>query len=631
MAGILFFIGSVLLGIGVVKKAFPFAVGAEKFFWGTAIGILLSSWAGYLVSRVLYQVNYAAMIVLTVVIWVLAIFLLRKSLAWIRQVKFGAIVRDNRFLLALFVIFLPIFGYFFYEGMFHEKDDGLYLTATSWGDLALHVAIANSFLYARNFPPMYMLMSGESLRYPFVPDFHAAIFLKFGWSLWQSFAVTAFVSAIALIGTFYCFARRLADSKFASFLASLLFLFSGGFGFLKFFKDWSESGKSFIGYFFDMKENYIDMLDQGVKFVNLITSGVIPQRAMLYGMPVAFVVLAIFAIIWKDWAESENTDRWRHWETLFFAGFLTGLLPLYHVHSYMSVGIVSGFLFLARPRFVWFAFWLPAILLALPQIFGGGGHFSSGEFIHYHLGWMHYGDQNFVVYLLYNFGLPFLLVFPALVFAPKYLRTFYVPFAAIFVFCFLFRISPNEFDNIKLLYYWSAGTSVVVAVWLNNFARMPKARFLLIPIVFICTASGFLATVRETKLINRIFSPEEIEAGNFSRDQTAPRAVFLTGQNHNQPALCLAGRQIVLSYDFWITSHGYSREMFDAINSDVKEMYQGGARTEELLDKYKVDYVYIGPGERKDLLANEYYFAAHHERVFQNGEISIYKIEKPQS
>ena len=629
MTGILFFVGSILLGIGVVKKAFPFAIAVEKVFWGMTTGILLSSWTAYLISRVLHQVSYASLIVLTAAIWATAIFLLRQSFAAIQQFSFAKTVRENRFLIVLFIIFLPIFGYFLYVGMFHARDDGFYLTATSWGDLALHAAIANSFLYGQNFPPMYPLMSGESLRYPFMPDFHAAIFLCLGWNLWASFAATAFVSAIALIGTFYCFARRLADSKFAAFLASLLFLFCGGFGFFKFFKDWSESGKTFFGYFFEMKENYTDMFYDGVKFVNVITSGVIPQRAMLYGMPVGFVILALLAIVWKNWAESENADKWRDWQTLFFAGVLAGLLPLYHVHSYMAIGFISGFLFLARPRIVWFAFWLPAILLALPQVFGGGGHFSSNEFVQYHLGWMNYYNLNFIVYLLYNFGLPFLLIIPALIAAPKHLRTFYVPFAAIFVFCFTFRISPNDFDNIKLLYYWYAATVVIVAFWLSKLTKKPKLRFLLVPILLICTASGFLATVRETKLIYRIFSTEEFEAGTFARDQTAPKSVFLTGQNHNNPALCVAGKQVLLSSEFWITSHGYKKEMFDAIYTDVKEMYKGTPQTEALLEKYKVDYVYIGPNERNELLANEDYFNAHHTLVFKNREILIYKIQKP--
>ena len=149
--------------------------------------------------------------------------------------------------------------------------------------------------------------------------------------------------------------------------------------------------------------------------------------------------------------------------------------------------------------------------------------------------------------------------------------------------------------------------------------------------MLVCTASGILATIRETKLIYRAFSPEEIEAGVFSRDHTEPRALFLTGQNHNQAALCLGGRQIILGYDFWINSHGYNRKTYDSLLEDVKEMYRGGDKSEALLAKHKVDYVYIGQGERDGLKANEAYFAANHTLAFKNSAISIYKIRKPEA
>jgi len=631
MVGLLFLIGSFLLGIGLIKKVFPFADGAERFFWGIAVGIFLSTWSGYLICRILFEVNYFALIILTIIIWASVVFLFRKFVGEIRHYSFANTFRENKYLILLLSLFIPIFFYFFYVGMFRAKDDGLYLTATSWYDLALHLAISNSFLYGQNFPPMYMVIPDEPLRYPFLPDFHAAIFLKLGWSIWASFAVTSFASAIALIGTFYCFARRLADSKSAAFIATLFFLFNGGLGFILFFRDWYSGDKSLIGYFFDMKENYTDMLSQGIKWVNLITSGVIPQRAMLYGMPVAFVVLALISIVWRDWSESADKNRWSGARILFAAGVITGMLPLYHVHSYMSVGLISGFLFLVRPRFAWLVFWLPAVLLALPQMFGSGGHLSSSEFLQVHLGWMSYAGTNFFVFLLFNFGLPLLLIVPALFAAPRYLQTFYIPFVALIILCFVFRISPNDFDNVKLMYYWHAATAVVIAVWLNKLSVKPKLRFWVVLIILACTASGVLATVREAKIIYRIFSSEEIEAGIFSREQTAPDALFLTGQYHNQPALCLAGRRILLGYDFWIISHGYSRQTYDALKEDVKEIYKGSSTAEGLLEKHKIDYIYVGPNERKDLQVNEDYLNNHHTLVFNNATISIYKIQRLQN
>ncbi|MBK6589670.1 MAG: hypothetical protein IPG22_15385 [Acidobacteria bacterium] len=627
MGGILFFVASILFGIGLVRKLLPFANGPERLFWGTTLGILLSTWLAYSISRLFLDVNQFALITLTGAMWITVILLFRRDLPDLKKIRIPDLLRENKLLVLLLILVLPIFIYFFYVGMFRQQPDGLYLTATSWYDMALHVAIANGFVYGDNFPPMYLVLPGEPLRYPFLPDFHASIFLEFGWSLWTTFAVTSLVASIALVGTFFCFARRVADSASAAFLASLIFLFNGGLGFILFFRDWYAGDRSLLTNLLDPKENYTDMFSQGIKWVSLITSGVIPQRAMLYGMPIAFFILALITIVWRDWSETDKNDKWNGARILFIAGILTGLLPLFHVHSYMSLGLISGFLFMINRRYAWIAFWIPAVLLALPQLLGSGGGLTASEFLHVQLGWMSGISSNFFVFLLFNFGLPLLLIVPALFAAPRYLKTLYFAFACLFVFSFIFRISPNDFDNIKLLYYWHAGTAILVANWLSKigqrFALRPVVAFL----VLVCVASGLLATIRETKLIYRVFSPEEIEAGIFARDKTPPRSLFLTGQNHNQPVLCLAGKPIMLGFEFWIMSHGYSRQAYDLMLKDVKEMYSGSAAGAELLTTHKIDYVYISQGEKDALRANEAYFAANHTLVYKNSAISIYQIK----
>ena len=230
--------------------------------------------------------------------------------------------------------------------------------------------------------------------------------------------------------------------------------------------------------------------------------------------------------------------------------------------------------------------------------------------------------------MIRNFGLPLLLIFPAYFAVPTYLRTFYIPFVALMVFCFLFIISPNDYDNLKLMYYWYSVTAVILSVWLCRLLGRPKLRFLVFLIILCCSASGALTVPREAKLVQRIFSPEEIEAGNFARDSLPPKVLFLSGQYHNQPVLCLAGKPIVLGYDFWIISHGYDTAIYEAIKNDVRTIYDGGPDTGRLLEKYKVDYIYIGPHERTDVKANVEYFDKHYAAVFKNKDITIYDARK---
>ena len=175
------------------------------------------------------------------------------------------------------------------------------------------------------------------------------------------------------------------------------------------------------------------------------------------------------------------------------------------------------------------------------------------------------------------------------------------------------------------MYYGYSVTVVILAHWLCRIARQPSLRPLAILIIFCSTASGVLAIIREAGLVHGIFAPEEIEAGKFARNSLPSKALFLTGQYHNQPILCLAGRPIVLGYDFWVTSHGYKSSDYDAIKADVQAMYRGGPAAKNLLLNYRVDYIYIGPEEKTELMPNVQYFETNNRAVFRNKDITIYE------
>jgi hypothetical protein len=623
----IFLIGSCLLGMAITKRLFPFTNSAERILWGTVLGTMTSTWAAYVLSRGLSDLNYQSTAALTIVIAALAAFFLYQDLSSRGKRSLPPNwYHEHRGLILVVAFFAPIFFHFFHVGMFHRREGILYLTLTSWYDMALHLAIANSFVYGHNFPPAYLLLPGEPLRYPLLPDFHAAILLQLGWGLWPCFAITSFVMAISFVGIFFCFARRLLDSQVAAAMATLLFFFNGGLGFILFWRDWRQSHESFFAQLLNVKENYTDWTGGGLKWANIITSGIIPQRAMLYGMPIAFIVLTLIAIVWRQWSESGVEKRWDGCQILVPAGIITGLLPLFHVHSYVALGFITCGLFLIRPRWAWSAFWIPALLLAVPSLLDISNRVTSAGSVRFHLGWMSYVGPNHWLFFLLNFGLLVLLVLFALFGRiPVYLRLFYAPFCALFVFCFVFVISANDFDNLKLMYYGYSVAAVFIAAWLWRLARNPAWRPLVVLILFCATASGALAILREAKLIHGIFAPEEIEAGKFARDKLPPKALFLTGQYHNQPVLCLAGKPMLLGYDFWITSHGYKREQFDAIKNDVRAMYRGGPAAVVLLERYHVDYIYVGPKERADLAPNEQYFDMHNRVVFRNKDITIYE------
>ena len=624
MFALVFFAGSVILGVGLTKTLFPFTSRPERFFWGMVLGPMTSIWAAYLASRLLGHLSYAILVILTIAIWALAgVFSFKGWHRFKKPTITIDLIKENRLQIFVALIFATIFGHFFYKGMFHPSDDGMFLTATTWYDLAYHLALATSFLYGQNFPPINPVFPTEPLRYHFMGDFHAAVLMKLGLGIWPTFGMTSFIMALALVGIFYCFARRLTESGVASFIATLLFFFSGGLGFVLFFSDWRDSRQPFLKFFWNMKENYTDMWSRGIKWTNLMTSGLIPQRSMLYGMPIALILLTAIAVVWKRWNVEKRDEAWQGVEVLFPAGVIAGLLPLFHYHAYAVVVFTSCALFLIKPRRAWLAFWVPAVLIALPQWRAFGSHIATGPPLRFHLGWVSYTYSNFFLFMIRNFGLPLILIFPALFLVPRYLRTFYVPFAALIVLCFILLISRDDVDNTKLLFYWHAGTAVVIAAWLARWVRRPPGTAVVTIVVLACTLSGVLSVIRESKLVWRIFSPAEIAAAEFARTVPA-KALFLSGPTHSQPAMCLAGKPIVLGFEFLITSQGYPRAKYDAVAEDVKKIYRGDAEAQTLIARYGVKYIYVGPYERDKLSAKTPYLDHHYKAVFRNSEIVIY-------
>jgi hypothetical protein len=222
---------------------------------------------------------------------------------------------------------------------------------------------------------------------------------------------------------------------------------------------------------------------------------------------------------------------------------------------------------------------------------------------------------------LRNVGLPTLLIIPAWIAAPRFLRLFYLAFLALLVLSLLFIFSPNDYDNLKLMYYWYAATCVLVANWLAGLASRRLWQVPVLLAVVISISSGFLALVYEWQSKSFMFSREEVAAATFVREKTAPRALFLTAPALHQPILSLAGRPVVRGATAWLWSHGYP---FAERESDVRAIYSGRDDARELLRYYGVDYIYLGHRERDDLKANEHFFEQTFPIFYRTAYITIY-------
>jgi hypothetical protein len=343
-------------------------------------------------------------------------------------------------------------------------------------------------------------------------------------------------------------------------------------------------------------------------------------------MAIALLVCILFAGVWRRWAEEEPDARWDGWQTLLAAAVIAGLLPRVHSFTFIALGLISVGLFLLRPRLVWIFFWLPALLLALPQVMDVHQHIEGRHFFYLQPGWIGNYQKSWPLFWLRNFGLPLLLIFPAWFTAPRTWRLFYLPFALLFAFCFFVSVSPDPYNNSKLFYYWYALTTILIAGWLYRLATEHRQRFLALLLVLFSTATGFASYCHGGFQSWLMFGREEMAAAAFCREQMAPHAVILAAPTFTQPVVCMAGRATVLGFVPWLWSHGYSDSEIDPRLADIKAVYKGSAKTQEILQRYGVSYIYLSPLERKEFdikaLPANWPFPA----VFHHGDITIYQV-----
>ena len=679
MLAILFLTGGVLLGACLTRRVLRGTLEVwEQALWGTVAGWMLAALGAYAAARVQGRLTWGAVAWTTLFVWVCAVFLCAPSLARLRGAKGEAGARLSRRswrqtfsdlrsrvgrrhvgLGAVLLVAAPVYWRLFSTHTFAPGEGGVYSGGSAWYDLSFHAALASSFVYGENFPPAYTPLTGESLLYPFMPDFHAAALMAAGLSMRAAFLSTALPLALAVTGLFYSFALRVTRSVAASALATALFLLNGGLGFWNLFQDWRRSGRGLFEFWGALSVNYANDWSRGIHWTNLVTDTFLPQRAALYGLPAGLMILTVFAIVWQRWhAESEPravasgselrgkgspneddplaTARGSDWRALsrdrpllFAAGVLAGLLPLFHTHTYVAVGLVSVFLFLMRPRLVWVAFWAPAVLLAAPHLLGLAQRAAGGGVVRLQPGWMGSDAPSFAVYMLCNFGVPLLLALPAWLAAPRVWKTFYLAFALLLAFALTVVVSPNVFDNGKLTYYWHALNSVLVGCWLVSLARARRLKFLTAPLAVLLALlsilTGVAALHAESRASARLFTDADLRVARFIREQTTPHALFLTAPDFNQPALSLAGRPVLRGPTAWLWGHGYE---FRAREADVRRIYAGTSDALELLSYYGVDYVYLGGAERDALKADVSFFDANFPTAYRGDGVTVYDARR---
>ncbi len=474
-----------------------------------------------------------------------------------------------------------------------ESQDGLQTgIINAYGDIGWHAAIIMHLAENQTLPIQDPIFAGERLTYPFLANLISATMVSIGSSLSASVDVPAiFLVPIILLLT-YLFVQQYGKSSAAGIIGAILFLFGGAtLGWIRVFSDIAESGASLWDFFLRLPaEDYsgVGTSTSGFHFLNPITSLLLPQRAMLFGMP---IVLSVLLLIHPT-VQKRNAALW-------IGGILAGFLPLFHAHACIALAAAIIGMFLAsRAKKPWGMFFLPALAIGIPELlFYISGNALQESFFRYDPFWMA-DNYNKVAYWLKNTGLYIPLVILGLfIKAPKQAKIVAAAGIVLFLIANTFLFAPWAWDNFKLLVFWLLFSLPLIgylaaSVWTRY--RLYAIRTIIVLILFAHTFAAMLDIAKLALPTAQTWMEWDNDAIAIARmiQQNVPRhAPIITAPVHNSPAT-LAGRLLFLGYPAHIWSHGISpweRE---------REIQTYMAGETETVHGIRPRYILIGPQEQ---------------------------------
>ena len=277
----------------------------------------------------------------------------------------------------------------------------------------------------------------------------------------------------------------------------------------------------------------------------------------------------------------------------------------------------------------WLWFWLPVILIGLPQVwYFYGASIGKESFIRWQPGWMAYKDgSNILWFWVKNLGFSLGLALVGMKLASKKLKRFSLPFWGLFLIANFWIFQPWEWDNTKIFTHWYLmacllGAVVVIKGFINKNKLVKGLTGL---ILFLSIWSGFLDAARLTQYKNlslKFFDNQELMLADWVKKNTDKKALFVTASNHDHWVPVLTGRKIVLGFKGWLWTYGLN---YSEQEKAVREMFKGDRNTLKVLNEYGVDFVVVGPMEEKEGI-NQEFFEDSFEVVYKLGDTRIFEV-----
>ena len=344
----------------------------------------------------------------------------------------------------------------------------------------------------------------------------------------------------------------------------------------------------------------------------------------------------------KILASTENAAPWLREEfpplwSFIFSGALIGLLPYWNSAIFMTALIVVGSFFILLPRRSYSALLIGIVLLlGLPQVI----LFRWGNVVRPDQSILHWGytlghPKLFAVvkYLGWTFGFKWLLIFIALALLSGFHRRVFLAVSSLLVVVFLFQLSPDIFNNHKLLNMWSIFASIYAAYALWRIARVKRVGLALAAVLTVLTISEGAINLFPFRNDPELVVPyKNDQLTMWLLNNTKPSDVFLT-QNLLTHPIFFTGRKVFLGNTLFPWTAGYDVQAREEI---YRRMFQERNPLElvRLLNRYHIAYVGIDDGVRENRAIqplNEAVYQKYFQKVFEDtghhyANITIYKV-----
>lgn len=352
-----------LSGILLIFAIYPKEKPLAKLLIGSAAGSLMLAWFPVLFSFFLDFTLISHILAALAALPVLVFALRRRNAVAAGFGQLPGCIRKHMLFFILLLLFMGVWCRLLYTHTLLPQDNGsLWTGQCAYGDMNMHLGFITSIARQQTFPPEYSIMPGMKLSYPFLSDSISSSLYLFGSSLRFAYILPMIFAMGQIFGTVYLFARSLFHSLSKSLLTLLLFFLNGGFGFA-YFVNWSRNqGYAFSDIFTGFYLTPTNLVDQNIRWVNVIADMFLPQRATLFGYA------ALFPTLWLLYQAAFHNRR----KYFPLAGIFAAALPMIHTHSFLGAGIVSA---------VWLLLWLWGRVIPETKRTGITGGFILGVFL----------------------------------------------------------------------------------------------------------------------------------------------------------------------------------------------------------------------------------------------------------